>query len=690
MRLLIKVIPYLADQQREHVIDEALSLARKEIAPNARSSALLEVACQLSGDRRESTLMEALQVTRQIQHDWEQSKRTETLIELAKLLSGEQREAVLREAFSIIEHPRTGYIAKGDPLIPLVPLLPDDLLVRAWNRAKTLSPLYSADVFLEVAKRLPAAQRNMAVKDALLAARQISEEWRRGPALVRVASCILGPERETVFREVLEIAQNSKYDFQEEHVSLLLIDLAKEAPETMLEELLEAARHLARVDYRARVLNSVAYRLNGSQKHAILNESLLLARRIRDSFKRARLLSSLVEYLPDETLELALSEAGKLDIHCEEYRGSMLAILAKRLPEEALAQVLNAVSEISNIEKYRAATLSVLAERAPDAMLEQILFLAERSGDYPYKVWTLRNLAKRAPHRFLGKIDKEVIMEAAYISTINSLAERLLTGSLSISLLPVLISLIGRIEAEHERARLLIVLGKRLPTSDVGRVLSAVNTLRDERYRVWVLQVLVVRLPTSLHASALSSIFELKEAWQRAEVLRDFAVQLSPDRINDVWQHIRTMDGNANQILLISVIGRYLPANLLEEALSLTHALKSNWDRVRALSALSTSRSLPEDQRRKILDTVWSMLQETRNASEVAGALKIIFEKEPPISKVQQYQLWAQSTSILQTRTREELFLDLEELIPFLLSLGDSNTMDDVFLAVCDATEWWP
>ncbi|MEM7714417.1 MAG: NB-ARC domain-containing protein [Cyanobacteria bacterium P01_A01_bin.68] len=176
------------------------------------------------------------------------------------------------------------------------------------------NPEKKAKLLTKLANHLPPNLKELALSNALAAAREIQDDKSHADALIRLVDKLpeLLPEALAAAREIQD--DESRTD--------ALIRLVDKLPPELLPEALAATREIQNSEYRAKALSSLAPQMPPE----LLPETLAAAREIQSEYYRTDTLSSLADKLPPELLPEAL--AASREIQSEYYRAYSLSILA--------------------------------------------------------------------------------------------------------------------------------------------------------------------------------------------------------------------------------------------------------------------------------------------------------------------------------------------------------------------------
>jgi hypothetical protein len=289
-------------------------------------------------------------------------------------------------------------------------------------------------------------------------------------------------------------------------------------------------------------------------KHEIWTpaQGLAYVRQSQDDEKQAEGLEKITPYLPPALLPEALEVARA--IRDESHRAEALTGLAPHLPE-----VLPEALEVAKAIRYlyeRARALTELASHLPK-VLPEALAIARAIGYEYHRAWALAKLAPYLP---------EVLPEA-------------LAAAKAVEL--------------HHRARELTSLAPYLPKSLLPEALEIAREIRNESDRVRALTGLVPHLPQVL-PEALDVARAIGDKYNRAIVLMGlvpYVPQVLPEALElgrATWDRgSHEEEKECAMALALAGLAPYLPESLLPKALEVARAIRSEHNRLRALTGLA-------------------------------------------------------------------------------------------------------
>jgi hypothetical protein len=419
----------LTAAERREARDRAVAAGRGIRKPQERAAALIALLPHLDGDLRADVLDEALEAARRSEYI---VRRVELLSSLASHLYGAERERVLHHAVDaageMAAQPPSGDArSRGDAMLRLATLLPEELAVRAVEIADALEATPRLLALSALAFRLPPDSRGPVVDEVVEAVERGLEGTSTflpnvtglpGVAVLTPFDCLQilpiltaelsGEARDRLLRASLDAVSSAqsgpRYQLFTATAPLLDANLARLA--------LPIARNLDTVETRARGLAALVSRLSaaesrdllsdvrrllhdaspvdrlslaawvahaeGASRHELLADVLATAATIAPvavaqlpvAVKLEGALHLVFPHLTPDLVRPALELA--LDPACRAYRAGLLGALAPHLKGESLARALDAPAIIED-EPARVAAMGVLSARLTDPAKAELL-----------------------------------------------------------------------------------------------------------------------------------------------------------------------------------------------------------------------------------------------------------------------------------------------------------------------------
>ena len=242
-----------------------------------------------------------------------------------------------------------------------------------------------------------------------------------------------------------------------------------------------------------------------------LPQALAATLAIKDEFKRADVLTALVDKLPPELLPQALEVAQSIEYPSERARA--LTALVDKLPD-VLPQALEAAQTIQAVS-YRVRALIALSDKLPEALSQALAAIQASRNENARSKALIALASSQLPQDLLP----QVLEAAQAIQNKNSRAQALtaLTDKLP-EVLPQALGAAQAIQSESFRAQALTALVDKLPLELLTQALKAAQAIQDDYCRFQVLIVLADQLPEVL-PQALEAAQAIKSLSQRAQAL---------------------------------------------------------------------------------------------------------------------------------------------------------------------------
>jgi hypothetical protein len=468
-RLLWKLTEQLQEDQQRAVLSEVLAVARKIRSEEYYARTMSALAERLVDKKKQETsFAEALAATREIE---DRCHRTHTLIALARRLPANQRGPVLSETLTIACTTTSIQDYKfPDILIALAALadqLPDEkkreiVLGEILAAACTIESKSECTFgSIELTEWMPESLSDSLTEKTLDAARETKDKAYRACLLSALAKRLLNKEKQDIlFKEALATANKIKEEYI---LSYVLIKLAGQLPESLLDQVLAIACRIGNKLDRVDTLLALAKRLQDEEHETLLGEALIAAQGIENEWNRAYALLTLAERLQDKKQETLFNKALVVarGIDNEWDRADALFALAKRLQDKEqeilFKEILAAAYGIED-EWERINYLGLQAELLPEKLLgegvllahfmftKRVLYDSEEGSELYDFVLSKRMLASRTSDRQLEWQDL-----SATLRTFAKTGRNLLLGAIE-ALLPV-IERLGGLEALEETVK---------------------------------------------------------------------------------------------------------------------------------------------------------------------------------------------------------------------------------------------
>lgn len=517
--------------------EQVLAYARQKRDPEARARALIAVAPWLSADRQSESYWEALREVGAGANDWQQ----------AEILSA------------------------------LAPYLPEAV----YQAAGTLMNEGRAWVLIAVASYLSDVESEAALREALRASRALTNAWNRAEILAALTQNLPEEEQEPILREALDIAATISDERQRAKVLIAL------APQ-LSPAIYMATGILPDEGWLSPLLTALSPHLAEEDREQAMQEALRAARGLEDEARRARVLSALAPYIPEEVYK-AVGE-----LVDEGQRGRVLIVLAPYLAKVDVQIALRAVDALTD-NRFRTRVLIALAPYSWEVVYKEVGTLGEEMLQAEVLIALLPYLSRPDREEALG----------AVLQTTGVLADKggqaQVLSALAAYLPQMVYDATGVLGGQWWRAEVLRALAPHLPET----VYEAAVTLVDEGRRTRVLITLAPCLPKAVYEATLV----LTDEGRRAEVLIVLASHL-PEA---VYEQARTLVEKERRALALIAVAPYLQEvereAALHEALQIAGTLADESWRSQILYALAPQ--LPET----VLKLATALVDEVQQAN---------------------------------------------------------------------------
>jgi hypothetical protein len=326
---LKQIAVHLIEPLKGTTLREALNAARLIDHEAPRARVLTSLVTHLAEPLRAAAVENALDAADQIN---DQSVRARSLIDLVPHLAGPTKSEIIKKALEAAQFITEDWRERANAVVALGPHLTGDLAAHALAVVRQMEDEGTrADALGGLAPHL-----NVELRGAALDITCHLDEWLRAQVLADFASNSSGS---FVSNELLAAARNIQ---DEPSRVVALTGLAQHLPEphrtAALEEAVNAARRVRDKNARANALIRVASHLTEKLKDVLLHEAFKTARDIRDHWTRQRTLMDLAPQLQDTDRSVAVREA--LEAARRDADKESLKALAPHLPEPERSEIL--------------------------------------------------------------------------------------------------------------------------------------------------------------------------------------------------------------------------------------------------------------------------------------------------------------------------------------------------------------
>ncbi len=477
---------------------------------------------------------------------------------------------------------------------------------------------------------LPEALKEKALKIALEAAHQISNEYHSAQTILTIAKKI--PD-EDLYNQTLKKApqlHDKKYlaqpltnlvkNLKDENSYLqaledasrrgeyartqILLSLAKNLPENLYSRALEVARYTRDRNYRVQILTALAQKLPKD----LCIQTLEAARLIQDSKYHDQVIfniaSNIASKLQDENLYREAIETAR-QIKDEKYRAKFLIHLAQRLQDQNLyREAIETARQIKD-KQSRTKVLIDLGDKLQDQKLyREAIETARKIKDKQSRTKFLIDLAERLQdqtfyHEIIG-IACKIKDEQSRTKFLIDLAERLQDQTfyrVAIELARQFQSVEDSFSRNHHyfhffdsRDVIISYLAKKLPKNLCYEAIEIVRQIKDKKSRTKVLIDLAEKLQDkNLYHEAIETAHQIQSLDSRAKVLIDLAEKLQDKNLyheaTETARQIQSLDSRAK--ILIDLAEKLQDKNFYHEAIETAHQIQSLDSREKVLIDLA-------------------------------------------------------------------------------------------------------
>jgi hypothetical protein len=326
----------------------------------------------------------------------------------------------------ITEQQASDEFARARTLAKLAPHLSDAEKPTALLVARALHDAGAqARALSSLATVLPAEQRREVLQEALTSARQIINPWLRVRAYAPIAMRLPTEEKTVVAQAMLDTTTTIDNDWQRGRALGLLAHIA---PPEVKAQAVKVADAIGTPYARALALSTYADRLTHDQLIEVLQAAPLIV----DEWLRASLLTTVVQHLPQEYFQQALTETRQFQDRAARVVALNDLAAQRAAPEhEQLTLRLEALSLARHLEDEgeRAEMLLVLLDALPDEVRSSValeaLMATRAVPEAALRAPLLADWLEVAPAGMKDEVVIEALACARQIEDIDSRAEAL-------------------------------------------------------------------------------------------------------------------------------------------------------------------------------------------------------------------------------------------------------------------------
>lgn len=594
VKMLNSLMPHLSREQKQTALLEILDrvLATKAIGIQSQVESLLGLLPHLSAEDQSVTIGKIQDFIDQIESTVDRAGFQAELLEFLEPMSRQQMlEKVLTITKSIHSENSKRYL-----LLKMVPHIPHEILIETL---KIKDDLFKQDLLVALIPHVP--------KDVLQSISSINEKRIREKVLVELSTALPEPVFEeavqTKSAEVLVslaphlpqkvlIEANNWVNKSEQ--ALIFLSLVPHFPrkrqKAVVNKALKAMQLINHNVIKAELITEAILLTKPSKQKEMIEEALKLARSIDDEYSKKTLLISLSEHVPElviQTIDILQSDVHKVEVlvrlapylpqevfseielfEDDWYKELILVSLAPFIPELVYSE-----SDTIESETNKSVTLASLTPYYPEKIVQSLDLISEEWN----RVRIMCELASYFPdviHGLLSSIHSEYAKATvlgkllAHLSTEKK--EQILIQSTqifqNIQYLP------GRAELFNEWWKSLNNEERKflIPIYDL-----TIQDCTDDSILIEVLKIFASLMPESV----FEHVANIENEIQKAEVLAVLAEELP----EIVFETINTFQNESAKCVVLASLASYFPDFIFD----LSHSIKNNGSKYEVLKALA-------------------------------------------------------------------------------------------------------
>ena len=412
-----------------------------------------------------------------------------------------------------------------------------------------------------------------------------------------------------------------------------ITDLISYLLETQSIEVLEVTRILSDDEKRASVLGTIAQRM----PEYLLDQMLSMAYELDDEENRAYVLNSLIKRFPEGSLYKLLN-AGR-SFKSQSRRIQIISSLAHRMPDAAN----EAFDSINNIEGNNFYEMNLLAEYLPETYLIRLLevlrikiinlekteldheetpFYALCEEDQLAIRRISYNILQRLPEFHLDEFLRALMESLLLRESIDlvSVAERLMGTTDETLNLMFLLTL--EIDNEWEQGVVLSEIAKWVPENWLGKLLNASLDIKDERALAEVLYNLAQCLPQKHLETILKATYRIQNEWEQYRILRILAGRI-PNAVENALTTVLKIKEENDYVEILCDIAVNMPKSQLRTLMKKAYAIQDEEKQASVMNAIASR--IPEVYLVDLFNSTLKM----QNTSLRIESLRIIAKRSP-------------------------------------------------------------
>ena len=390
-----------------------------------------------------------------------------------------------------------------------------------------------------------------------------------------------------------------------------------------------------------------------------------------DTQTRARLLTELCDYLP------------------------------QNLREEVLSKALSAVKAIQN-ETDRLPCLERLAPKLSPSLLSEALEVGKAMPTGINQVWAMKVLAPRLPPDLLSEAlnfarafrgqDLDYCRAIALAVLVDWLPENAKAEVSSDALTAARAIELGRSDDKTYRSRALgavaDVLPKALRIEVLQEALDAARAVEEHWSRALVLSDLAPKLPRGVRAEvvkeALDAIIKEPEDWAKSQAFTVLGPKLSLSLLPEAFRAATDIQAEVHRTRAISAVS----AKLTETIPDAIEAIKNTQSD--SMKAFALAMLAPQFPTERLLEAVAIANSLPKESDRITTLIALA----DPISKMPKRELSSLWPAILESLSaslsQRNLLRGVLALAAVISALGDRETVAKTIVTIQEIERWWP
>ncbi len=668
------IIPVLSERHVEEVWEVAEQMEQDE----SRVRLLVALLPYIPTDEESrNTLID--QVIESAQMLGEEQKRVAILTTLGKTLAIlDQREKALAVIETITDRTKQT-VALANLACASLSGWPPEILDKVLNQVPHLDdPDQRTDVLTKISPYLGP----QSLQRALVEARAINDIYLRMRTLIAFSPYLSEP----LLRQILTYAQG--LNDEQDRVEILIL-LSHHLPETLAREAIEVVQEVERHTYYPVALKGVRSSLRESLAHTMMQS----ARMIVNEHDRASAFAEIGPYLSEYDRTELLNDVQHMQR--DGHRFHVLKALIPYLSGTLLLQTLPMARGFRQAE-HRSTILMMLATRlAKRGYWRQAFDAAWGIHTTNDRATTLVNIAHALPE----PLQKEVLSAIRTVEQPDVRAKALATIAPLLSteeqsvLLPDILSsaLAARWSGDASPSEILTAI----KTHDARlQALESIKLIDSPDDRARALVEIAPFLPEPVKYETLRlALGASRLVWGefRAKLLVDLAPYMPKSLLRDMIEDIQSLDREEWRAMALIGVAPYLPhvleGDMVKEPLA---AARTIWDvKERIEKMIHMLPFLPESERLNVLTECITAARGIAHAMDRSESLEKLVPHVLPLPRETIYRFWCDTLHIAATRTREDILLDLQALIPVLRALGGKTLIGNVAQSLIEVGYWF-